>query len=551
VADVALRNRRELLDGSFAVWVAIVCGLVATGLWLYGLTHGTTLSQDEWVWALYRRGHSLGTFLRPHNQHLSLVPLVIYRLLFASAGLAHYGPYRAVVTAAHLACVTTLFVYARRRVGTVLGTCAAAVILFFGPGWGDVLWPFQLAWLISLTSGIGALLALDRSDRTGRLWACALLAVSLASSGLGLIVLVGMTVELLWRRSWRRLWVVGAPAALYAVWWVIYQQSGPTSRVTLLPRFVADEVASSAAALTGLAGNVTGVSSGTLLSFGRPVAAILIALIVWRLLRLRHVPARVLSLVSMLGSFWVLTAVTRAFIGPEEAWASRYLYVGALFIVLLAVELARGVTPPLPVIGIAVLITAAGVVSNIGQMTGGARDLRARAQIVRAEIGALDIARPITPPGYVSLVPNFPFPVVRAGPYFAAEREYGTPAASPAEIATMSEAAREAADTELIQIHRIVPRAAPSAGCSGARSTSSPPPGSSRRELTADAEGLLIHPLRERVQVEIRRFGARAEYVGSVPNGATMLLPIGADLTPRPWHVTLVASGPVRWCVPT
>jgi hypothetical protein len=499
------------------------------------------------VWVLYRRGDSLDTFLQPHNQHLSLVPLVIYRLLFATAGLSHYGPYRAVVTAAHLGCVGLVWIYTERRVGPALATCAAALILFLGPGWNNILWPFQVAWLISLASGIGALMMLDRDDRTGARWACLLITISLASSGLGIVVLVGVTLELLWSRCWRRLWVVGAPAALYAVWWIAYQQSGPTSRLSLLPRFIADEVASSVAGVLGLGGNPTGTSSGTLLTFGRPLAAILIALMIWRIVSMRRIPARVLALLAMVGLFWLLTAVSRAFIGPEEAWASRYLYVGALFAVLTAVELARGVPPNPPLIVVIAVVTLAAMASNVGQMTRAGRALRAQSETVRAEIGALDISRPITPAGYLSLVPNFPFRVVRAGPYFAAERQYGTTSGTAVQLVTAPEPAREAADTELIQIHRIWPRTSSGVVCSSTGSLGTARAG--RLDLSTSALGLVVHPLGSTAQVSVRRYATRAEYVGSVPRGATMLIPIGRDLSSQPWHVLLAASGQVRWCI--
>ena len=39
-----------------------------------------------------RRGSSLGTFLEPHNGHFSLVPIVLYKVLFATAGLDDYAP---------------------------------------------------------------------------------------------------------------------------------------------------------------------------------------------------------------------------------------------------------------------------------------------------------------------------------------------------------------------------------------------------------------------------------------------------------------------------
>src|SRR5215211_7153026 len=185
-------------------WIALLALLAVAAVFLLHETRGTTLWFDEWTWALTRRGSGVDTFLKPHQGHLSLVGVVIYKVLFATAGIDHSAPYRALVTAAHLGCVALLFVYASRRVGGLLALLAAALMIFFGPGWPDILWPFQISWLISLGAGLGALLMLDRRDRTGDLGACALLALSLASASVGVAIALGMAVELAWgRRHWR------------------------------------------------------------------------------------------------------------------------------------------------------------------------------------------------------------------------------------------------------------------------------------------------------------------------------------------------------------
>ena len=130
-------------------------------------TRGTTFWFDEWEWIAQRRGNDVGTFLDPHNQHLSLVPIALYRLLFATVGLDDYRPYRALVIAAHIGVVVLVFAYARTRVGAWLALAPAALLLFFGPGWQEVLWPFQVAWLIAIGAGVLALMALDRRTRGG------------------------------------------------------------------------------------------------------------------------------------------------------------------------------------------------------------------------------------------------------------------------------------------------------------------------------------------------------------------------------------------------
>src|ERR1700680_4819844 len=77
-----------------SAWVALATLLVATGVLLYHETRGTTLWFDEWTWLLHRRGDSLGSYLDTHNGHLSLIPVAIYKLLFATVGIRSSGPYR-------------------------------------------------------------------------------------------------------------------------------------------------------------------------------------------------------------------------------------------------------------------------------------------------------------------------------------------------------------------------------------------------------------------------------------------------------------------------
>ena len=117
----------------------------------------------------------------------------------------------------HALVAALLFAYTRKRVGDLLALAAAAVVLFLGTAWPDVLWPFQIGFLSSLAAGIGALLALDREDRRGDVIAAVLLGVALASSSLGLPLLAAAALEVLGRPDRRsRWWIVAAPAVLYA-----------------------------------------------------------------------------------------------------------------------------------------------------------------------------------------------------------------------------------------------------------------------------------------------------------------------------------------------
>ena len=404
-------------NGPAAIAAALVLVLLA-GAWLMYETRGTTLWFDEWLWALqYRDG--LHTFIAPHNGHPTLVPFAIYRLLFATVGIDHSAPYRAVGIAGHLLVVALLYVYSARRAGVAVGLLAAGSILLLGPGWQNIIWPLQIGWPISIACGLGALLALDRRDREGDIAACVLLVICIASSGPGVAIAAGLIVEVLRGRGLRSAWIVAVPLALFAVWYLAYQDTESVRReLTLAPGFVADSAAATLSALAGLAGPMIGDEPVTL-AWGRPLAVVAFALLLWRLWRIGTVPTRVLTLLAILAAFWFLTAFQRAGIGPADA--SRYVHVAAVFVVALVVELLAGVAisrRAWPLIGAVAALIA---VANVGDMRSAAGFLRDQGLLTRTGLAALEIARPVVRPDEpISGIGGYPLVVVRAGEYFRA-----------------------------------------------------------------------------------------------------------------------------------
>ena len=539
-------------------------------------TRGTTFWADEWNWILTRRGGGIGTLLDPHNSHLSLIPVAIYKLLFATAGLRHYWPYRAVLIAAQLGCSLLVFSYARARVGAYLALLATAVILFFGPGWQDILWPFQIAWLISVGTGVGALLALDRGDRRGDVVACVLLTASLASSGAGLAIWIGGLVEVAQRRRWRELWIVGIPIILYGLWWLGYEQSHISGHAfLLLPKFVFTAAAGTLSALSGLANVDVVHDSGTYLTWGPALlaAAVVGVALTWRARGFPRIPPRVLTLASMAVGFWVLTGIGRAYlrVGPlvfsETGDESRYLYVSAILVLLLAIELARGRSPSLATGAVIGLIAAAAILSNITPLRDGAAFLRAQAAITRTELGTLDISRPIANPEFVSN--GFVFNQLTAGGWFAAERDMGSDAFAAAQISVQSESVRSAADAQLIAIQGLSLTPATSSALGTALTVEATragtvsahancvtfQPAAFTPAIATNSVDLRVPPGGVRVQagnaptsVGVRRFADQFSPLGTVAAHASSVLDVKADLAAAAWHVQVASSAAFTAC---
>jgi hypothetical protein len=586
-------------------WAAIAIVLAAgAGLIAYQ-TRGTFFWADEWEWILTRRGGGLDTFLQPHNQHFSLVPVALYKLLFATAGLRHYWPYRALLIGVEVICALLIFMYGRRRVGGLYAVLAAVLILTFGPGWQDMLWPFQNAWILTVVGGVGALLALDRRTRNGDIAACVLLGLSLASASPGIAVAAGLTLEVLLTRRRRDLWIVAIPIALYALWWAGYQHTQFSRHaLLLLPRFVFDSAAGTLSALTGLAQvDVINDGKGDFLSWGAPLLLAALVAMAWRLRTLGRIPTRVLTLSTILLVFWFLTGIGRAYVAvgslvlTSTGDESRYLYIGASYAMLLVLELAwasveapgrpglRGVwaargTPasqgvPLQALGqpalavvIAVLVVGAAL-SNIGPLEAGGTLLRDQAEDSQAELAAMNVSRPIVSPSYVSN--GFIFGIVRAQAWFNAEKALGAPPLSAGTLAGLPEFARQTADSQLISIQNLTLHNIPASTPTG----SSPPPidgvtagtdrshggcvrftpaafvpqgVSSSIEVAIPAGGLIIRPGSSPTTVGVRRFSSSALPLGTVAPGTEAGMLVKPDLAPQPWHVRLAATTPFSAC---
>lgn len=540
---------------SVAPGVALVV-LIALAAGVYAVEgRGLIFHFDEWDFILRRRDASLGTFIEPHNGHLVVVSVVIYKLLFTVVGIDDYWPYRMLAVGAHLGIVVLFFALAQRRIGPWLALVASVPLLFLGAGWQDILWPFQLSYLCSLLTGLGAMLALDRRDRSGDIAASILLATALGSSGLGVALLAGATVELLWREHrWQRIWVVAVPGLLYGLWHTRYS-TGELDPANLLnvPRYAADAFAGATGALVGL---------GT--DWGRVLA---VAIVVTMLLRLRSPlgdPARVAMITVAAVSLWALTAIARTDLAAPDS--SRYVYAGALLILLLFVELARQLPVSPRVFGLVALGAAVAAVGNLDSLRQGAEGLQTTSRFVEAELAALEVARPAPPPG---LRPDpVRAPQITAGAYLDAVQELGSPARPLVEATEGSEEVRAAADAVLAQAESVVPRptgAPPGRGSPPAVElavagqvtrrascvTFRPSGSGAAMDIVARPPGVLVRAAPgPSVELRARRLASSfpASAVGVLPGGTVAAVPLRRDSIVRPWVIRLSPAQPVAAC---
>jgi hypothetical protein len=513
-----------------------------------------TFQLDEWDWLLHRRGHALSVFLTPHAEHLSALPILAYKASFQLFGASSTFPLR--LLDALVAATTAILVYVltARRLGKWVALAPAAILLFFGPGWSDIMWAFQIGYMGSLAAGCGALLLLERADRRGDIGAAILLIVSLASSSVGVMMLIGVIAELLLRyrtERFSRLWIAIIPAALYLLW---YSQYGVSTiqlgRLDTVPLWVFDGLAGTAGAITGLTQPADSPYAVTI-DPGTTLAALLLVAVGSRLFLGRPLSPR----------FWAVAIAAVAFLaadtlsyGPGRgADASRYTYPLAVFMLLAIVEMCSRWRPTrraLLALGVASL---AAIVSNLGFLTAGEDQFAVDSAYAKAELGAMQVARNQVAPSFspaepalAAIVGDHNMGPIDAKSYFSAIDAFGSPADTPAQILRAPENAREAADLVIANAERLAlrPASLPTTGCSKLR------PAGGGIELTVGAGTLVMRPAQTVQKIELRRFAVNYmfEALGPVTRGATVALMFPPDRSTFAWYVRVVSSGPVVVC---
>src|SRR5262245_26454919 len=327
----ALIARARVVDWAAArAFGALLVGGAALILWL---GRGLSFFADEWAFIEQRSLGDPSGWFKPHNEHWSTLPVVAYRTLVETVGLGSYVPYLGLVLLLHLVVAALVYRLVRRRAGAVPALGAGTIMLFFGSGFENLFWGFQIGFVGGTAAGLATFDVLDGLPTPRRAAALiVLLAIGLMTSGIGLVFLAAAIVEVALRPIWRRWWpLLGIPIAMYLLWYVVVGQTGiyahrdPFSIASMLwiPYFVINGFGVAAGTVTGL-GPVWGLLPAVAVAAGA----------LWLVRHGRPIAPRFLAAVTAIVVGYALIGVTRAGVTLEQVHYSRYMYVtGALALV--------------------------------------------------------------------------------------------------------------------------------------------------------------------------------------------------------------------------
>src|SRR5690606_9591399 len=91
-----------------ATWLALAA-FAGSATLLVALTAPVTFILDDWAFLAFRRELSADAVLGPHNEHIVVGPIVVYKLLWELFGIGSPRPFQLAAIASFLAAAGVLY----------------------------------------------------------------------------------------------------------------------------------------------------------------------------------------------------------------------------------------------------------------------------------------------------------------------------------------------------------------------------------------------------------------------------------------------------------
>ena len=324
--DPAERERPDASTRA-AFWVFVAfCGFAWWKL-IFDFGQERWFHRDDWI---FLSDWTVGDALEPFGEHLTTLPLLVFRGFYNVFGL-RFTPYLILLVSMHLGVVALLRVVMRRsEVRPWLATAAAGVMVFYGAGEQNIQWVFQIGFVGAVLFGLTQMVLANHDGPIGRRDGLALLAgvAAILSTGVGPIMVIAVGAATFIRRGWKAAALQTAPlAAGWLAWYFIKDPRSATlgdPPVSEILKWIRE----------GVVGTVDGI--GQLGPVSVALAIVLVAGLVLLVVDSTFAEFRVraampLGLLLCWPAFFALTSRERWFFGAEMARSGRYLYLGAVF----------------------------------------------------------------------------------------------------------------------------------------------------------------------------------------------------------------------------
>jgi hypothetical protein len=522
-------------------------------------TWHTTFFADTWDLLIERRDPSIHTLLTPHNEHLVAIPILINELFLRVFGMSGDKPELVLLVLMLCATAGLLYAFVERRMGSWPALYAAVLVLFLGPAFEVLLWPFEITFVGPMMFGLAAILALDRPSTRNDVVACVCLVLGLGFSNLGVpFILAGFVAVFLGpRERWiSRAYIWAVPLAIFAVWYLGWGHEAESHigihNLLAAPAFMINMISVAVGSVTGL-GTEANLTVDT--AWGRIIAVlVVIGVGLWWWLRRPRLDRTLWPVLAVALANWLLAALN-AFAGREPT-TSRYQYAGAIFVLAILSCLLSGARPRrnFLIAGAVLVIFAVG--PNIVVLHEASKNYKREGAITRADTAALQIAEKTVEPG-LELTGEFAgtgaLVNIYAGKYLEAVEEFGSPAYSPAELEAASPEARKQADVVLshaLPIRTTLEEQSYATGTGAGENCASLGGGGEEEVALGFGLSRVEVPPGDEAQLALRRFATEEFPVGLpvAPGESTTLIGIPRDTTTKSWTLHVSADEPVRVC---
>lgn len=541
----------------------LAAATAAATVFIFWLQRGLTWGWDEFFW-LENSGlaPTWSQWLHPYGGHLIVIPYVLYRLILEVGG-ASFTAFAVVQVIGLDLAALLVYIYARRRVGPLLALAPAIIMLFLGSAWAPLLEPLiGIQFLCAIVPGLAAIVLLEREEKWSDIAACVALCLSLAGFSEGAIFLAGAIVSVALTPRWRRrVWIVVVPALLYGGWriWASqFESTGiVTSNIPLLPTYFVDAFAVFGTAAFGIATTV-GMGPWTVIRLIKYEFGYLTEGLVFAIIELLVIVAAIAYAKRRPGglsrTFWPILAMILAYwvelglilVPGRTAAESRYSYLGVMLLLLIAVEVLRGIKASYVAIAVAASLTVAAVVGNLARFHEGRAFLDLISHRELADMTVIELAGTNADPWFIpmtdaaTIVP--PPLTLNVGPWQAISNTYGSSAYSLPELREQGEGIRNEADLLAVKLMnlRLVPTQGTPRGCRTLAEAGT-------MRLPRGGATLIS---KDDVEIWTRRWARETPTaLGALSAGAPARLRIPPDSASAsdPWYLG-VSGGPVRVC---